>query len=248
MRLLPVLALISACSWGDPAPTAAAPKGAAPAAAASPAQPFRPAAKVQATAPAPSRAWMGLQLGQSDQAALEAWVAERQLPCTGAPSPMRETWQLKCAGQLPASTLPDRQISGGLTDLLFVRTDAGPLHHVSSMRRYTLPPDAVADYTATVAALTATFGPPTVDRPVTEPEKLQGALARWATEWAFTDLTLRVTLMKGSGDYVSVSELWEIPGVEAAVAARPGAKGHGAQAPAKNPHIAEEPAPAGQPG
>ncbi len=172
------------------------------------------------------------------------WLAERALNCPERLSPRRTTTQVECKGDLPLSLLPDRVVKGKLYDLLVVRLDDGPVHHVSTTRRYSVPEDAGADYTATVATLTATFGPPTKTQPF-DREKVNRALARFGTEWRFSDLVISVSALKAAGDFVSVNERWDVPGVEAGAEARAGTSGHAftgpsAPTPAKNPHVMEE--------
>jgi hypothetical protein len=124
---------------------------------------------------------------------------------------------------------------------LIVRLDNGPVHHVSTTRRYSIPEDAGADYAATVATLTAVFGPPTKTQAF-DREKVNRPLARFGTEWRFSDLEISVSALKAAGDFVSVNERWDVPGVEANAEAREGTTGHGfggpaAPTPAKNPHV-----------
>jgi hypothetical protein len=192
-------------------------------------------------APASTRGWHGLTLGESDGAAVDAWVAARGLDCDAGPALARASTQVRCRDGLEPGLLPDRRIAGTLSSLLLSRPDDGRLHHVSTRRKYSVPKRAVEDYDATVAALTATFGAPDADAPVTAPERLTGPLARWATAWTRSDLVVSVSIMKAAGTHVSVTETWEVPGVEATIADRPGAGGHGASARSRNPHILSEP-------
>lgn len=215
------LALAPACSTAGP------PEGAAPAT----------PAVAQPAATDVAHDWYGLTLGQSEGADIAAWIEARGLRCEVGPALARASHQARCRDDLQPSLLPDRRISGQVRSLLLSRPDDGPLHHVSTLRRYSIPRHAVADYDAAVAALEARFGPPDAPAPVTDPDRLTGALARWATEWTRTDLRVRVSIMKGAGDHISVTETWEVPGVEARIASRPGVSGHGAGAPARNPHI-----------
>ena len=209
-----------------------------------------PAAPAAALPAAPSKAHLGLTLGATTAAEVTSWLAERQLTCPERPSPRRATTQVECKGDLPLSLLPDRTVKGKLYDLLIVRLDDGPVHHVSTTRRYSIPDDAGVDYTATVATLTAAFGPPTKSQPF-DREKVSRALARFGTEWRFSDLVISVSALKAAGDYVSVNERWDVPGVEASAEARAGTSGHGftgptAPTPAKNPHVLEDGASAPQ--
>lgn len=248
---LTMLLFMAGC--GGAAPTTAAPdavdKAATPPAVSAPAEAKSPA---EANAPAaPSRAHLGLTLGATTAEEVKAWLAERALTCPERPSPRRATTQVECKGELPLSLLPDRTVKGKLYDLLIVRLDDGPVHHVSTTRRYSNPDDAATDYAATVATLTATFGPPTKAQPF-DRERVNRALARFGTEWRFSDLTISVSALKAAGDFVSVNERWDVPGVEAQVAAREGTTGHGftgpaAATPAKNPHVLDEAAAAAPP-
>lgn len=203
-----------------------------------------PAAEAPPLPAAPNRAHLGLTLGATTAEEVKAWLAERQLTCPERQSPRRTTTQVECKGELPLSLLPDRTVKGKLHDLLIVRLDDGPVHHVSTTRRYSIPDDAGKDYTATVATLTAAFGPPTKTQPF-DGEKMNRPLARFGTEWRFSDLQISVSALKAAGDFVSVNERWDVPGVEASAEARAGTTGHGfggpaAPTPAKNPHVLDE--------
>jgi hypothetical protein len=209
-----------------------------------------PAAEVAPLPAAPNRAHLGLSLGATTADEVKAWLAERKLTCPERQSPRRTTTQVECKGELPLSLLPDRTVKGKLYDLLIVRLDDGPVHHVSTTRRYSVPEDAGVDYTATVATLTAAFGPPTKAQPF-DREKVNRALARFGTEWRFSDLVISVSALKAAGDFVSVNERWDVPGVEASAEAREGTSGHSftgptAPTPAKNPHVLDESAAAPQ--
>jgi hypothetical protein len=208
---LSMLLFMMACGGDEPT---AAPQGAidkamtAPAVGAS-AEPVA-ASPVASLPAAPSRAHLGLTLGVSTAEDVKAWLAERALTCPERPSPRRATTQVECKGELPLSLLPERVVKGKLYDLLIVRLDEGPVHHVSTTRRYSNPEDAATDYAATVTTLTAAFGPPTKAQPF-DREKVNRALARFGTEWRFNDLTISVSALKAAGDFVSVNERWDVP-------------------------------------
>ncbi len=189
--------------------------------------------------PAPTRAWQGLGLGVSDDAAITAWLRERVPGCAGAPSPMRASFQYRCAEGLTPALLEGRTVRGRVASLLLARPEAGVLHHVSTLRQYTLPADAVADFASALAALTAQLGPPAAGgRPLERAEQLDARFGRWFHEWRFGDLEVRLTAARTGKDYTSVTEIWEVPGVTEAIASRPGVSGHGGAA-ATNPHVAE---------
>ncbi|MEY3214535.1 MAG: hypothetical protein RIT28_5016 [Pseudomonadota bacterium] len=203
-----------------------------------------PAVDAAPLAAAPSKTHLGLTLGATTADEVKAWLVERSLTCPERPSPRRATTQVECKGDLPLELLPERTVKGKLYDLLIVRLDDGPVHHVSTTRRYSIPEDAGVDYAATVATLTAAFGPPTKAQPF-DREKVNRALARFGTEWRFADLVISVSALKAAGDFVSVNERWDVPGVEASAEARAGSSGHSftgptAPTPAKNPHVIEE--------
>lgn len=172
--------------------------------------------------PAPTRNFYGLTLGESGEPQIRAWLAERKLTCRETPSVRRTTFRYECGEGLTPALLPDRKIAGQLSSLLLVRVDspeAGSasnlLSHASSLRRYSLPERAAEDYDAAVSVLTSTFGAPKRGAPV-DLTKLSGPLVRYATLWSFSDLQVTLTLMRMGGDYWSVSERWDQPGIELA--------------------------------
>ena len=213
--------------------------------------PSEPAAEAAPLPAAPTKAHLGLTLGATTAEEVKVWLAERALTCPERQSPRRTTTQVECKGELPLSLLPDRTVKGKLYDLLIVRLDNGPVHHISTTRRYSIPEDAGVDYAATVATLTAAFGPPTKTQPF-DREKMNRPLARFGTEWRFSDLEISVSALKAAGDFVSVNERWDVPGVELTAEARAGTSGHSfggptAPTPAKNPHVLDEGAAAAPP-
>lgn len=189
-----------------------------------------------AAAGAADRHWSGLELGESDAPALDAWVAARGLDCQTLPSPRRLTTHLRCEHPDPATFgAPDGP--GTLDLLLLVRTDDGPLHHVSTERSVSTT-EAAGAYDAAVARWTAVYGPPTRATPA--PARYDAPLVRAATEWLGPELEVRVSLLRnGNAGPVRVTERWDVPGVEAAVPVRPGSVPvHGPGSPsARNPHL-----------
>lgn len=220
--------LLAACGWfSEPAP---APEPApAEVRASVPPAPIAPPS-------APTRAIYGLTIGASSAADIEAWLAERSLSCAGKPSARRTTTRYACSGKLDPKLLPDRTIKGELHDILLVRGDAGPLRHFSSGRRYSLPADAIVDYTTAVAAIQGALGAPT--RAGAQPTEAQfsGMLARFSTLWRFADLEVVVTLMKANGPYIAVTETWDLPGAESEDEVRAMPHGDPGSDPHANPH------------
>lgn len=235
--------LLAACGWfSQPEPT---PEPTAPEVRAAPVAPV-PAAPSSA----PSRAIYGLTIGTSSGADIEAWLAARSLSCPGTPSVRRTTTRYACSGKLDPKLLPDRTIKGELHDLLLVRGDAGPLRHFSTGRRYSLPADAIADYTSAVAAIQGTLGAPTRTAAEPTPEQFSGMLARFSTMWRYADLEVVVTVMKANGPYIAVTETWDLPGAESDDEVREMPHGPPGSDPHANPHATNPHAPpagAGEP-
>jgi hypothetical protein len=123
----------------------------------------------EARAAAPTLTVYGLQIGKSPAADMEAWLTAHGLTCPPAPSPRRTTTRYVCTGDIPVTVLPDRVVKGKIDQVLLVRGDNGPLRHFSSSRKYSLPTDAVADYSSALTALTSTFGIPTIVAPAPAP-------------------------------------------------------------------------------
>jgi hypothetical protein len=190
---------------------------------------------LETSSPAPNRAWAGLEFGVTDEAALDKWVAERGLTCDKVPSPRRETTHLRCENPDPR-VFGEQTGPGVVTDLLIVRTDTGPVHHVSFTRE--VPDEAALDvYARAVDDLTRTYGPPT--RATELPPSLVGRIVSARTDWHFQDLDVRVSMMRLGDKPLRIAERWDVPGVEALVAERPGSVGaHGSgSSSAKNPHL-----------
>lgn len=239
------------------APAAAAPAAAASAESGAPAAAGTPGAAAAAPAPAaltpvtprpdtaglpaaPSLTLFGLPLGTASPTDADAWFASRKLPCTPAPALRRATVRYECTAGL-AEAFPERATHGKLTTLLLSRTDTGPIHYLSLVRQYSVPMDAAEEYTATLGELTVRYAAPAKDRPL-DPAKLSGVLARAGAEWHFADLDVSLSLFKGASGTLSLTEVYAIPGVEEAVGARAGSRGHG-DAPEHpsgwNPHVIE---------
>lgn len=173
-----------------------------------------------ATTPAPTLAWNGLTLGTTDAAGIESWLQGKGLACAGAPSVRRLTVRYVCEGELPSTLLPDRTITGKITQLLLARTDAGPLHHASTRRNYSLPEGAIADYNGARASLVAVFGEPRVGKAVPDGTVLTDRPVWYNSVWSFKDLEVQLSLMRMAGASWSVGERWDVPGVEAEVETR----------------------------
>lgn len=188
---------------------------------------------------APTRTWLGLTLGTTDAEALRSWVQNKAIPCVESPALRRLTTHTTCRGPLDPGILADRPLTGGqLHSVLIARTDAGPVHHISTVRRHAQPAEAAADYSAAVAALGARLGTPSKAQPVTELTAFERPIARFATTWRFGDLEVRVSVLKAAGDHIQVNEVWSIPGIEEQVAQRGEGSLHGRQSrPPTNPHI-----------
>jgi hypothetical protein len=188
---------------------------------------------------AADRTWNGLELGATDAAGIDAWAAGRGLACETVPSPRRTTTHIRCDAPSPAAIAAPAG-PGSLQRLLLVRTDDGPLHHVSTERAVDTGAAAAA-YDAAVARWTAVYGPPTRSAPA--PTRFDSPLVRSATEWVADDLVVRVSLLRNGGvGPVRITERWDIPGVEEQVPTRPGSVPvHGPGSPsAKNPHLEED--------
>jgi hypothetical protein len=195
------------------------PQGSAPTAT------LNPAPRPPDLKPAPSKDFLGLTLGGTQDAEITAWLATHNLNCPASPSPRRTTQRYECKTDLPVALLPGRIIQGKLTSLLLVRGDSTPLSHASAGRQYSLPEDAAKDYESTVATISASLGEP-YKKTVIDPEKLKSPLLHYSTTWKFTDLDVSVTLLKAGGNFYSMEERWDVPGVEMEQQARP----------SKNPH------------
>ncbi len=161
---------------------------------------------------APSLDAFGLAIGKSDGPAIEAWLVVHGLTCPPTPSPRRTTTRYACAGELPPTLLPGRTIRGKLASILVVRGDATPLQYFGATRKYSLPADAIADYTGTITALASTFAAPWRTNVPAVGASLDGAVVHYATRWSFHDLDINLVLMRAGGPAWSVSEAWSLPG------------------------------------
>ena len=113
--------------------------------------------------------------------------------------------------------------------LLLARTDTGPLHHISTIRRHAEVSKALIDYSQARDGLVARMGAPArQDAKAPTVADFKGPHARFATSWAFSDLTVELSLGRMGGDMLVVRERWDVPGVEAGVPPRPGSVGHSA--------------------
>ncbi len=189
----------------------------------------------------PLKQVFGIDVGATTQAQLDAWAVSRLLTCTVTASPRRATTHTRCGGDIAPSVLEGRKMQGKVQDLLFSRTDTGPIHAVSATSRYSLPSSAAEDYQSTLARLVEQLGRPSIERPY-EAARLEQKLVRFAAEWNFNDLDVAVSLYRTGVDYYTLAESWAVPGVEASVSVREGSIGHGAgplRPPGWNPHVAE---------
>lgn len=204
------------------------------------------AAKASANLPkAPTREVLGLTIGQSDDAAIQAWLQERGLSCTIGPAPRRQAVRYDCSSQVPTSLLPDRVIKGKVESLGLARTDAGPLHNLSTRRIYSIPADAVEDYNSARAAITAVLGQPTRGKEAGEIDPSK-PLAWYSTMWRFEDLSVTLGLLRAVGSTYTVSERWQVPGVDEELPDREGVRPiHGAPSGPRvsNPHALPSAAP-----
>lgn len=162
----------------------------------------------------------GLALGASTAEDVKAWTERKGLDCEIKPSVRRTTTQIRCRDDLPADLLDGRKIRGRYEQVMFAWPDDGFLHHASARRLYSAPPDAAEDYRSSVAALRLRLGEPTMERRIDDPSVLDGKLLRYATTWRRDDLEVSVTATRAGTEYVAVSEVWQVPGVEERMEAR----------------------------
>jgi hypothetical protein len=165
---------------------------------------------------APSRTWYGLTLGTSGEADVDKWLADRTIPCTVAPNPTHMTRLWKCTEGLDGLILDGRPHQGPVHDLFFARPDEGALHYISIARRYSVVDQALSDYTAVVGAVTATLGEPTKAKPAPAHIDDSQTMLRYATTWNYDDLDVSVNVIRVMVDYVTVNEVWSVPGIEPA--------------------------------
>jgi hypothetical protein len=162
----------------------------------------------------------GLELGATTAEQAAAWAQERGLGCTTTPSQRRATMRMRCTDGLSPALLPDRTVNGQISELLLAWPDDGRVHFVSVWRRYSIPDAALADYTSAVASVQARLGAPTRAMPVSDPAALNAKLFRFGTRWEQDGFKVDLELARLGADYVSVSEVWSVPGVEEQVGAR----------------------------
>lgn len=222
----------------DPATTPALPG--APATALTP---LVPQPRTEGLPKAPSRTVFGLEIGTLDDAGLQAWATSRKLTCTAQAAARRATLRTECHAGLDTTTFPERKSAGKFTQFLLSRTEAGPFHYLSLARRYSIPTHAGEEFETTVATLRAQFGEPTQLRPF-DKAKLSAKILRFSATWNFADLDVSLSMFRAGTDYITITETWSVPGIEAAVGARPGTTGHGGMKgkPAGwNPHVEDHP-------
>lgn len=153
----------------------------------------------------------GLELGVTTADQVTTWAAGAGA-CVTTPSPRRTTTRTVCDDP-PRTLLPDREIRGLLDQIVVARPDDGPVHFVSARRVHSLPADAAADYERARALLTTSLGPPVLDQAAPTPLP-DARLVRYASGWEFSDLGVRLTLLKAGANGVAVTEVWSVPGVE----------------------------------
>ncbi len=184
---------------------------------------------------APTREVWGLSLGLMGAKEVESWLAERNVRCKGRPAPRRATVHHRCS-DVSGGLLLDRTVPDAV-GLLLARPDDGPLHHVSALRRYGQPSEAVTDYQRTLISLTARLGQPH-QTDTTPPTAAAFASERvyFSSKWTFADLEVGVVLSRLTGPKIVVRERWDVPGVEATVGARVAGKVHGGVRLPHSPH------------
>ncbi|MSQ02593.1 MAG: hypothetical protein EXR71_12015 [Myxococcales bacterium] len=226
-----------AAGVSGPVPTVAAPVAA-------PAVVTRLTGPVDSTLPrAPSRSFLGLEIGAASGPALDAWLADKKLVCETDPASRRATVRTQCEKDVPVGILEGRTVSGKVTQMLFSRGDDGPIHYAATSRRYSLPKDAVLDFESTMTTLSTLFGAPPRVKPV-DVARLDGKVVRFSADWTFADLDVSLSLFRAGTAYWSVNESWSVPGVEAGMKPRPGSRGHGDVASRPegwNPHVVTGP-------
>lgn len=240
-----LLALALGCSGSEnAAPAPATPPAKADQAAKS--ETPKAAPKLAPAAPlaaAPTLSVLGITLGQADDAAITAWLGARGLSCPAAPSSRRTTVRYQCGGETLKTALPER--TGSLLEqLVLVRTDQGPLHHLSMRSRYSLPAEAATTYNSTVARVRELLGEPTLARPAPEQIDATKSMVWYSTVWRYTDLEVSVSLLRAGGAHYDVSKRWQLPHFEEDAPLRPGVApfSHGApSAPSTNPHVTTTP-------
>lgn len=175
-----------------------------------------PSAELPEGAPAgptaPTRVVLGLSLGEAG-VDVDAWLSRRAVPCQPTPSTQRAATRWSCEGDWEPSLFPERGQRGRLTEVTVSQVQAGPVHHLSLTRRYSVADAALDDLDRTVAEITNGWGPPADHQRPTDPALLESKLVWYPSEWHFSDLEVEVALMRFGTDYWSVSERWSVPGV-----------------------------------
>lgn len=176
---------------------------------------------------APARALWGLELGSTGKAGLSTWVEAQGIDCEALTAPRRQTEQLRCTLDALPVAMTDRRPGEAQSLLLLARPDEGPLHHISTLRRHLSPAEALQDFSAAGAAVSAQLGPPTrADPRPPVAADLSSAQVRFSSTWSFSDLLVELSLSRMGGEELVLRERWDVPGVEAGVAPRPGSSGH----------------------
>jgi hypothetical protein len=166
----------------------------------------------------------GLTLGATDPAGITAWITAHGLNCKAEASPRRATQRYECgkdAGLKP-DTLPERPaLNGGqLTQILLSHGDDVPLTHISVTRQFSLPADAVTDYSTALASLTSTYGAPARASGPPDAAKFSGPMAHWSADWRFTNIEVHLSILKAGGSFISVNERYDVPGASDAEGVR----------------------------
>ncbi len=175
---------------------------------------------------APTRSWLGFDVGSADAAAIASRLSALGLECTEQNAPARLTVQVDCRTGLTPALLPDRTIRGVITRLFLVRAEDGPLHHLSVDRRYSIPEAAREDYAGAVTSLRTVFGEPARHQELPE-SALGSRVVHAATIWRFADLEVTASAFRFGRDELTVSERWVVPHLISGAGDRPGYSGHG---------------------
>ncbi len=210
-----------------------APKAAAPV-------PERKEAPVLGPTAPGGRGLYGLELGDSGEADITAWLRQRGLTCDSAPNLSRKTFHYRCKNPDP-SALTDRTIGGVLDEILLARPEAegGALHHFSSVRKYSAPAQAAEDWRRAAASLRERLGDPIVEHDLAEAATLEGRVA-YRLIWRWDDLEVGLTMMRlRSSSPLSISERWFVPGVEEAAGDRGISVHGGGFSRSPNPHVSD---------
>jgi hypothetical protein len=162
---------------------------------------------------------LGFNLGVDGPTEIAAWQATHGLSCVTVPAVRRHTERVVCH-EVPASLLAPRSVLGHVSELLVVRTEDGPIHHVSTARIYSLPEQAMADYASSLTHLTDRIGAPTKAAATPTLEQMASKVVWAPASWTREDLQVDLRLVRAGSDTWSVSETWTIPGIEEEVEGR----------------------------